>query len=70
MRSLEETTAKVNTAITDLKTAIGHKNTRNIVQVMNDVENDPKIDLEIIDDLLFKKWETVTNEAYNLIQYQ
>lgn len=68
MRSKEETTAIVNTAITDLRTAMIHKDIRNIIQAMSNVENDPAIDLDIIDDELFKQWNTITTIANHLIQ--
>ena len=67
MKTKEDTTAIVKTAITDLRTAISYKNSRNIIQVLNDVENDPNVDLEIISDELFKQWEIIAKEAYNLI---
>lgn len=67
MRSKEETTAIVNTAITDLITAIDLKNIFNIVQLLNDVENDPAIDLDIIDNDLWKQWNVISIKAYYLI---
>lgn len=67
MRSKEETTAIVNTAITDLITAIDLKNIFNIVQLLNDVENDPAIDLDIIDNDLWKQWDVISTKAYYLI---
>jgi hypothetical protein len=67
MKTEIETTNIVTTAIADLRTAIGHKNSRNIIQVMNDVENDPAIDLEIINEDLFKEWEETVMQAYCLI---
>ena len=67
MKSKEETTTIVQTAITDLEIAINQGNRKAIIMAMNSVEYDPEIDLEIIDNDLFESWEETTEEAHTVL---
>ena len=67
MKSKEETTAVVNRAITDLQIAVNQENKEAIIMAMNSVENDPEIDLEIIDNDLFEQWNEATEEAHSVL---
>jgi len=67
MKTKEDITRTVRSFISDLRTAIEQNNTKSIVQLVGDVENNPSIDLRALDDDLFNQWDTITREAYNLI---
>lgn len=67
MKSKEETTTIVNTAITDLQIAVNQENKEAIIMAMNTIENDPEIDMEIIDNDLFEQWNEATEEAHSVL---
>ena len=68
MKSKEQATSIVENAIKRLRMAIDDEDQSEIIAAMNEVEADPYLDLEIIDDELFVQWDALTEEAHYFLQ--